>query len=244
VPGGPAQHDEGSAQVGRDDSIEGRQVAIGDRPERHDAGAVHHHVEPAEGAERLLEEAVDRGRVRHVRLDREGLATTGLDLGRCGFGLGGIAGVVQDDGEAVARQAERDLPADASGRAGDEGNSRVYFGHRCPPLASSLVFRRPPGAGGRHRTNLSARTRQTDEGNFYRGDVVEWAGSSLWRNSYQREKEKFSKFSAILPTPETTGDFDETCLAAGASAALVRSIRPARDVVLSMAMEAEQILAR
>src|SRR5258708_5092321 len=45
--------------------------------------------------------------------------------------------------------------------------------------ASTLVFGRPPGAGGRHRTNLSARTRQTDEGNFYRGDVVEWAGSSL-----------------------------------------------------------------
>jgi hypothetical protein len=52
------------------------------------------------------------------------------------------------------------------------------------------------------------------------------------------------KFSAILPTPETTGDFDEMCLAAGASAALVRSIKPAREVVLSMAMEAEQILAR
>src|SRR6266404_6213240 len=54
--------------------------------------------------------------------------------------------------------------------------------------ASTLVFGRPPGAGGRHRTNLSARTRQTDEGNFYRGDVVEWAGSSLWRNSCQRDR--------------------------------------------------------
>ena len=51
------------------------------------------------------------------------------------------------------------------------------------------------------------------------------------------------KFSAILPTPETSGDFEEMCLAAGESAALVGDIRSAGDVVREMANEAQQILA-
>jgi len=50
------------------------------------------------------------------------------------------------------------------------------------------------------------------------------------------------KFAAILPTPETTGDFEEMCLAAGESAALVNTIGSARDVVQAIAKEAEQIL--
>jgi NAD(P)H-dependent flavin oxidoreductase YrpB (nitropropane dioxygenase family) len=52
------------------------------------------------------------------------------------------------------------------------------------------------------------------------------------------------KFSAILPTPETSGDFEEMCLPAGDSAALVTSIRPAREVVQAIGKEAEEILER
>src|SRR5262249_6430917 len=52
------------------------------------------------------------------------------------------------------------------------------------------------------------------------------------------------KFAAILPTPETTGDFEEMCLAAGESAALVTAISPAQAVVQMIAKEAEQILER
>ena len=52
------------------------------------------------------------------------------------------------------------------------------------------------------------------------------------------------KFAAILPTPETTGDFEEMCLAAGESAALVTTIGPAQAVVQMIAKEAEQILER
>jgi NAD(P)-dependent dehydrogenase (short-subunit alcohol dehydrogenase family) len=52
------------------------------------------------------------------------------------------------------------------------------------------------------------------------------------------------KFAAILPTPETTGDFEEMCLAAGESAALVTTIGTARAVVQMIAKEAEQILER
>jgi len=50
------------------------------------------------------------------------------------------------------------------------------------------------------------------------------------------------KFAAILPTPETTGDFEEMCLAAGESAALVTTIGLAKTIVQTMAQEAEQIL--
>ena len=50
------------------------------------------------------------------------------------------------------------------------------------------------------------------------------------------------KFAAILPTPETTGDFEEMCLAAGESAALVTTIGSAQAVVQTIAKEAEQIL--
>jgi enoyl-[acyl-carrier protein] reductase II len=50
------------------------------------------------------------------------------------------------------------------------------------------------------------------------------------------------KFAAILPTPETTGDFEEMCLAAGESAALVTTIGSAQAIVQTIAQEAEQIL--
>jgi hypothetical protein len=50
------------------------------------------------------------------------------------------------------------------------------------------------------------------------------------------------KFAAILPTPETTGDFEEMCLAAGESAALVTRIGSAQAIVQTIAQEAEQIL--
>jgi hypothetical protein len=50
-----------------------------------------------------------------------------------------------------------------------------------------------------------------------------------------------SLISAILPTPETSGDF-KVCLAAGESAALVSTIGAAQAVVQTIAKEAEQIL--
>jgi hypothetical protein len=36
------------------------------------------------------------------------------------------------------------------------------------------------------------------------------------------------EYSAVLPTPETTGDFEEMCLAAGESAALIHAIETAQ----------------
>lgn len=51
------------------------------------------------------------------------------------------------------------------------------------------------------------------------------------------------KFSAVLPTPETEGDLEEMCLAAGGqSAAMIRSILPAAEIVESMMADAESFL--
>ena len=49
-------------------------------------------------------------------------------------------------------------------------------------------------------------------------------------------------FSVILPTPDTTGEFDEMCLAAGESAGLVTDLKPAGQIVRDMMDEAQQII--
>jgi hypothetical protein len=53
----------GSSEVGGDHPIEDFQIAVGDRPHRHDAGAVHHDIDRAEGLQRVPEEALDIGGV-------------------------------------------------------------------------------------------------------------------------------------------------------------------------------------
>jgi hypothetical protein len=45
-----------------------------------------------------------------------------------------------------------------------------------------------------------------------------------------------------MHSPETAGDFEEMCLAAGESAALVNTIGSAPAIVQTIAKEAEQIL--
>jgi enoyl-[acyl-carrier protein] reductase II len=52
------------------------------------------------------------------------------------------------------------------------------------------------------------------------------------------------RFSALLPTPETTGDFEEMCLIAGESAGLVKDIKPAGQIVQEMMEEARQVIER
>lgn len=52
------------------------------------------------------------------------------------------------------------------------------------------------------------------------------------------------KFSALLPTPETTGDFEEMCLIAGECAGLIHEVRPAREIIATMVNEAMHIIER
>ncbi len=50
------------------------------------------------------------------------------------------------------------------------------------------------------------------------------------------------RFSALLPTPETSGDFEEMCLIAGESAGLIHEIRPAGEIIANMMQEARDII--
>jgi NAD(P)H-dependent flavin oxidoreductase YrpB (nitropropane dioxygenase family) len=50
------------------------------------------------------------------------------------------------------------------------------------------------------------------------------------------------KYSAMLPTPETSGDFEEMCLAAGDAAGLVRDVLPVADIVRGMMADARAIV--
>jgi len=53
---------------------------------------------------------------------------------------------------------------------------------------------------------------------------------------------RMPKFSAVLPTPETTGDFEEMCLLAGESAAVIRAVAPAGEIVRHLVADAEALL--
>ncbi|AGF53694.1 2-nitropropane dioxygenase (plasmid) [Synechocystis sp. PCC 6803] len=50
------------------------------------------------------------------------------------------------------------------------------------------------------------------------------------------------KFSAILPTPDTSGDFEEMCLTAGESSGNITAIKSARDILWEMENEALDLL--
>lgn len=84
--------------------------------------------------------------------------------------------------------------------------------------------------------------------------VEEWAdrsektpasaeGSAIGSTILFGQEYRMPKFSAILPTPHTTGDFEEMCLAAGESAGLVKQIASAGEIVREMMGEAAEIIA-
>ena len=84
--------------------------------------------------------------------------------------------------------------------------------------------------------------------------VAEWAAASertpkaselrvIGRTRIGAVDYSMPRFSAVLPTRDTTGDFEEMCLAAGESAGLVRDVRPAGEIVRGMMDEARAIAA-
>ena len=52
------------------------------------------------------------------------------------------------------------------------------------------------------------------------------------------------KFSAIVPTPDTVGDFEEMGMPAGAGVKVIRDIRPAAQIVATMMAETRLLLER
>ena len=52
------------------------------------------------------------------------------------------------------------------------------------------------------------------------------------------------RFSALPPTPDTTGDFDAMGMPAGESVQHIRDIRPAAEIVAAMMAEARALVAQ
>ena len=53
------------------------------------------------------------------------------------------------------------------------------------------------------------------------------------------------KFSVIIPTRTSAGDFDEMCLLAGSeSAQIIDAVHPAGQIVAELAADAAEVLAR
>ncbi len=86
--------------------------------------------------------------------------------------------------------------------------------------------------------------------------VTEWAGrereASLAAGRFGAigttlmggERIPLPKFSALLPTPHTEGDFDEMGLTAGESAGRIGKVLSAGDIVRAMAGEAQRVIAQ
>jgi NAD(P)H-dependent flavin oxidoreductase YrpB (nitropropane dioxygenase family) len=84
--------------------------------------------------------------------------------------------------------------------------------------------------------------------------VTEWAGQDertppapdspqfIGRTFLGGQEYPMPKFSAVLPTPETSGDFEEMCLAAGESAGLVKEVKPAAEIVREIMNGAERVI--
>jgi enoyl-[acyl-carrier protein] reductase II len=51
------------------------------------------------------------------------------------------------------------------------------------------------------------------------------------------------KFSAIPPTPDTTGDWEEMAFPAGQGVGLIHDVQPAAQIVSTMMSEAHTLLA-
>jgi NAD(P)H-dependent flavin oxidoreductase YrpB (nitropropane dioxygenase family) len=84
--------------------------------------------------------------------------------------------------------------------------------------------------------------------------VSEWAGQDertppppdspqfIGRTVVGGQEYPMPKFAAILPTPDTSGDFEEMCLAAGESAGLVKEVKPAAEIVREIMNGAERVI--
>src|SRR5262249_37983430 len=94
------------------------------------AGVVHNHMAAAEGVDRGLDDAVAEVGLGDVAVAGHCLAAHLLDLGD---GLLGrrLVYVVDHHLRAIAHQAQRDLAADASARAGDDSHPPIQLTH-CP----------------------------------------------------------------------------------------------------------------
>ena len=130
----PAAQERGP-RVDAHDEIEPLRRRVGQRPPPQRTGVVDEDVDAAEALEGAGGDGLDLRLVAHVARHGQRPAAGRLDLGgdlvdRAGELLRrGLAARGDDDGAARPRQAERDGPADAAARAGDDGDSILEGGH-------------------------------------------------------------------------------------------------------------------
>jgi hypothetical protein len=87
------------------------------------------HVDAAERCLRSVEQTGNGGGIGDIGLRGDRSASGALDLRHQRFGGGHFAGVVDDDGEAVAGQTPRDRSPDTTGRSGNDRDFAVGVGH-------------------------------------------------------------------------------------------------------------------
>ena len=92
-----------SAKIRGDHVVEHGDIAIGDRAQRHDAGAMDDDIDRADALSGLLEELLHIGGAGDIRLESGSPSTSGGDRRDGLFRFRGVAGVVEHYGEAVAR---------------------------------------------------------------------------------------------------------------------------------------------
>src|SRR5690606_7771661 len=110
------------------------------------------------------------------------------------------------------------------------------------------------GVGDTVRTTLFGPEWPDQSARVIRNRVVdEWLGrkshseeaaaaAPIGRTRIGNEQVDMLKFSALPPTPETVGDFEEMCLTAGESSGNIADIRPAAAIIASMMSEARSAL--
>jgi hypothetical protein len=98
-----------------------REAELLERMDDLDAGVADQDVDAAEGSHRRLHRGVHLVFVGHVGADADRLAAGRLQFGGGGFGRF-LVEVGDHDLRAFAGVDDRDLLADAAGRASDEGN--------------------------------------------------------------------------------------------------------------------------
>src|SRR5262249_6690397 len=92
-------------------------VAVGDLAHRHDAGAMHDHIDAAEGLVRRFEQRIDIALHGHIGFNANRFSTVGFDRRHSLVDLGRIAGIVRNDSEPVLRETQSDGAADPARRA-------------------------------------------------------------------------------------------------------------------------------